>query len=717
MALRTRDDVVVRIGAETAGLDRGLSDTRARLRGFALGAVDAARKIALIGAAAVAAGGAILVHLVRGSMEAVDAQSKLARQIGATTRAVQTLDRAAELAGVENLSRNAQLMTQRLGEAATGTGTAKDALAALGLTVDELMALDADERFIRIAEAMDRLGMTAEQRANVLRDFGFRGTEMAGLLENGAAAIRQAQRDVEDFGVALSDVDAQAIERAGDEMSTFGTVVDGVTNQLSASLAPVIAVVSKRLTDSARGTAGFREEIDNLVDRALDGIGWLLDALQEVWGTIISGRTVVLGLKTLFLETWATVIQGAELALIEVRRLYNTIAGAVGLDLIPEIDTGRMAWIEEQRQAAVEARQAAESSAGAWRDLMAGPRPSEWIRGMREEAAALREELTGSVGTGPVGDSEGGDPTRAANDNDDLRERLAGRLEAFDDALADEEERERRSFDKRRTELLSFLEAGLIDRAGYFDRLAELEVEHDARLAEIRDAGATERLARLDEELMSQEERQDAWYQERLFMLQGFMEQGLLSQAEAVARAEAIEQHHMERLAEIRRQGLSEIEAFTRKSYGEQAQTVLGELTGITAGVARENKRLFQLNKLAGVANAIVNAYTGISKTMAAYPYPINIGMAAAHAAAAFAQVQAIRSASFGGGGGTAPSVRGSTPAAPVSNVPAAAVGTGTSGAVVNLTLNGERFGREQVRRLIEQINEAVGDGARLRIA
>src|SRR5690606_24818075 len=121
------------------------SDTRARLRGFALGAVDAAKKIALIGAAAVAAGGAILVHLVRNSMEAVDAQSKLARQIGATTRAVQTLDRAAELAGVQNLSRNAQLMTQRLGEAATGTGTAKDALAALGLTVDELMALDADE--------------------------------------------------------------------------------------------------------------------------------------------------------------------------------------------------------------------------------------------------------------------------------------------------------------------------------------------------------------------------------------------------------------------------------------------------------------------------------------------------------------------------------------------------------------------------------------------
>ena len=717
MALRSRDDVAVRIGAETSGLDRGLSDTQTRLRGFALGAVDVAKKIALIGAAAVAAGGAILVHLVRNSMEAVDAQSKLARQIGATTQAVQTLDRAAELAGVENLSRNAQLMTQRLGEAATGTGTAKDALAALGLTVDGLMALDADERFIAIAEAMDRLGMTAEQRANVLRDFGFRGTEMAGLLENGAAAIRQAQRDVEDFGVALSDVDAQAIERAGDEMSTFGTVVDGVSNQLSASLAPIIAVVSKRLTDSARGTAGFREEIDDLVDQALDGIGWLLDALQEVWGAIITGRTVVLGLKTMFLEAWATVIEGAELALIEVRRLYNTIAEAVGLGLIPEVDSGRLAWIEEQRQAAVEAREAAEASAQSWRDLMSGPRPSEWIRGMREEAAALRDELSGSVGAGPVA-GEDGDTGGPANDNDDLQERLAGRLEAFDDALASEEEREQRSFDKRRAELAAFLDGGLITQAGYFDRLAELEAQHDARIAEIRDAGATERLARLNDELMSQEERQNAWYETRIAMLQEFTEKGLITQEEAAARAEEIERQHMERLVALRQQGMSELQKFTQMSYREQAATVLGELTGLTSGVARENKRMFQLNKIAGIANAIVNAYTGISKTMAAYPYPLNIGMAAAHAAAAFAQVQAIRSASFGDGGGSAASVRGSTPSTPVTNVPAASSGaSGSGGAVVNLTLQGERFGREEVRRLIEQINEAIGDGARLKVA
>ena len=715
MALRSRDDVVVRIGAETSGLDQGLSDTQTRLRGFALGAVDIAKKIALIGAAAVAAGGAILVHLVKNSMEAVDAQSKLARQIGATTQAVQTLDRAAELAGVENLSRNAQLMTQRLGEAATGTGTAKDALNALGLTVDGLMALDADERFIAIAEAMDRLGMTAEQRANVLRDFGFRGTEMAGLLENGAAAIRQAQRDVEDFGVALSDVDAQAIERAGDEMSTFGTVVDGVSNQLSASLAPVIAVVSKRLTDSARGTAGFREEIDDLVDDALDGIGWLLDSLQEVWGAIITGRTVVLGLKTMFLEAWATIIEGAELALIEVRRLYNTIAETVGLDLIPEIDTGRMAWIEEQRQAAVEARDAAEASAKSWRDLMSGPRPSEWIRGMREEAAALREQLAGTIGSGLFDSSDTGE---AANDNENLRESLAGRLEAFDDALADEEEREQRSFDKRRAELAAFLEGGLITQAGYFDRLVDLEAQHEAGLAEIRDAGASERLARLDDELMSEEERQNAWYETRIAMLQEFTEKGLLTQEEAAARAEEIERQHMERLVALRQQGMSELQKFTQMSYREQATTVLGELSGLTSGVARENKRMFQLNKIAGIANAIVNAYTGISKTMAAYPYPLNIGMAAAHAAAAFAQVQAIRSASFGDGGGTAASVRGSTPATPVTNVPTVSSGaSGSSGAVVNLTLQGERFGREEVRRLIEQINEAIGDGARLKVA
>jgi hypothetical protein len=133
----------------------------------------------------------------------------------------------------------------------------------------------------------------------------------------------------------------------------------------------------------------------------------------------------------------------------------------------------------------------------------------------------------------------------------------------------------------------------------------------------------------------------------------------------------------------------------------------------MTAGVAQHSRTMFNINKQAGIANAIVSAATGIAKTLAAYPFPINIGMAAAHAISAFAQVQAIRSTSFDGGGGGAPSLAGGTPATPVTPVGGSEKATPTQNMTVNLA-GGEIFSRSTVLGLIEEFNKAHKDGARL---
>jgi hypothetical protein len=118
-----------------------------------------------------------------------------------------------------------------------------------------------------------------------------------------------------------------------------------------------------------------------------------------------------------------------------------------------------------------------------------------------------------------------------------------------------------------------------------------------------------------------------------------------------------------------------------------------------------------------------MNAYVGISKTLAAYPYPWNIALAALHAVAAFAQVQQIRSASFGsstspgsiGGGGAVPVFPAAgapaTPVAPIALPQAAAARTN-----VNITLIGTRetpitYG-QMVDEFIPLLKEAGANGA-----
>ena len=92
---------------------------------------------------------------------------------------------------------------------------------------------------------------------------------------------------------------------------------------------------------------------------------------------------------------------------------------------------------------------------------------------------------------------------------------------------------------------------------------------------------------------------------------------------------------------------------FKNKTTTEQTQHVLGELSTQFSGVARNNKKLFELNKKLQIGQAIMNTYAGATKAFASYPPPLNFVMAAAVVASGLAQVAQIRAQSFDGGGFT----------------------------------------------------------------
>jgi uncharacterized coiled-coil protein SlyX len=156
----------------------------------------------------------------------------------------------------------------------------------------------------------------------------------------------------------------------------------------------------------------------------------------------------------------------------------------------------------------------------------------------------------------------------------------------------------------------------------------------------------------------------------------------------------------------------SAIVELVRANAGQQQGIMAGAFASILSSTASHNKKAFKLNKAFAITDAVISAYQGISKTLAAYPFPLSAAMAAAQGAIAFAQVRAIQSQSFGGGGG-AGGAAASLSGVPTPATPAAAPAADPT--LVNITLEGEVFGRDQVRGLIGQINEAVDDGFKLR--
>jgi hypothetical protein len=132
---------------------------------------------------------------------------------------------------------------------------------------------------------------------------------------------------------------------------------------------------------------------------------------------------------------------------------------------------------------------------------------------------------------------------------------------------------------------------------------------------------------------------------------------------------------------------------------------------GMASSIVGSLQQAFSKSKAVAIAVALVNTYEAFTKALAAYPPPFNYVAAAAALAAGMAQVANIRKTtkdSSSSSGGTSSSSGASTTAT------AAAQPQSTQGIYVNL--EGEKFGREQIRSLIDQINNAQSDGHRIQV-
>jgi hypothetical protein len=120
---------------------------------------------------------------------------------------------------------------------------------------------------------------------------------------------------------------------------------------------------------------------------------------------------------------------------------------------------------------------------------------------------------------------------------------------------------------------------------------------------------------------------------------------------------------------------------------------------GMASNIASSLEGVFGQSKAFAIAQAIINSYESFTKALATYPPPFSYAAAAASLAAGLAQVANIRKTtkSSGGGGG--------------SGGGASVAATAVAPQAVQINLSGERFGRQQVFDLIDQINAAGRDG------
>ncbi|RMG72051.1 MAG: hypothetical protein D6711_13765 [Chloroflexi bacterium] len=157
---------------------------------------------------------------------------------------------------------------------------------------------------------------------------------------------------------------------------------------------------------------------------------------------------------------------------------------------------------------------------------------------------------------------------------------------------------------------------------------------------------------------------------------------------------------------------LSRVQSMIQDQYGWEQSAAYEQGRAALQQLSTHNKKAFQMNKVAGIAEALIATYQGIAEAMK-LPWPVNLAAAAATAAMGFAQVQAIRSQQFNGGGGrpaTASAAQSSASATSATQQPQASTFTAT----IERTGEGAFLSESAMDTIFENINERLRDGQQL---
>lgn len=610
--------ILLRIGADASGLTKGLKDARGGLNDLNGDIELSAAKIegAFVGALAAAA--AALAGLTAAGFNHIDQQRDLARQLDVSIDGLRAVQLAAKEGGVDadTLTANMEKLNIALGKAANGGDAQSAAFAKLGLSINALAGMDADQRLEALADAMKDAKLTATEAATALANLGIKGgSELGAFLREGGDSIRAARQDVVDFGLSVSAVDATTIDRAKDSMARMGLIFESVSNQLAIAFAPVLDELATQFNQLSKENGGFGEVARNVAESVSKAFGYVADAvyfLRTGFAALLAaGFSLAEGLIRGFdgvVSFWGSMVDGVISGINTMIEAFNSITGTDLATIDPFSNSPFMEGLDALANSAKE--KGAEARA-ALVDLATMPLPHTaidefWQHAHDRATLASTEEVA----------------------------RQEAERETFAQHLVAKEE---------------------IQKAAY-----ALELE-------------------------------GYWAQVKL-------KQEIAKQGEVdLSLAQGVE--------------MSQREQFANKSWQTQVSIVSGALEQMTQGVTRHSKAMFELNKAAGIANAIIATIQTVMKCWSDYGWPVGAIMGAAAAVAGAAQVQQIASTQFGSK--TAPS-QAAQPVVPTAQAQGGGGGGGggtlrVEGVSANTLMTGS-----MVRSLTDAISDHVRDGGKV---
>lgn len=303
----------VTLGLNAESLERGLKKA-----GDKVGAMG--KRVAIAGAAVAGAGAAVLTPLLAATSSFAkmgDDLDKMSARTGVGVTALSELAFAAEQSGasVETVEKAFKGMSTALYDAGKGSTMPLDALADLGLTLEDLEGMSPEEQFMKLSAALAGVEDMSKRGALAQKLFGRAGREMLPMLANGTQGINDLRQEARDLGRSMSGEDAAAAAEYTDAMNRVSSVWKGLKQQVGAALAPALAEVATNFAEIAVNVVEFVRKNRGIVvgvaaaaaavvgvgtaisvlGVAIIGIGMAITALGTIVGVVLSPAGLLIG--------------------------------------------------------------------------------------------------------------------------------------------------------------------------------------------------------------------------------------------------------------------------------------------------------------------------------------------------------------------------------------------------------------------------------------
>lgn len=261
-------------------LPEGASKAASALNGINAGAALAVTGIGLLAAAIVKAE-KVLISMTKESAEYAKEIKTLASVTGQSAESLQEFDYAAEMIGVssDRIRDSLKETTNKMQEAATGTGDAYEAYNKLGVEITDVdgQLRSAEDVFYDTIDALGEMKNKTERDALAMDLMSESAQELNPLIEIGSDGLKQYAQEAHSMGYVLDNEALTALTEVDDAYQRLQKSQEGAKNQLSAEFAPYLTEFYEKITKLIRD--GGQALKDSGI---VDSFGMLLETVGDI---------------------------------------------------------------------------------------------------------------------------------------------------------------------------------------------------------------------------------------------------------------------------------------------------------------------------------------------------------------------------------------------------------------------------------------------------